>query len=28
VTDRKKWKDIVRKAKAHYGCTANWRRRI
>jgi len=23
VADRKKWKDIVRQAKAHMGCSAN-----
>ena len=28
VADRKKWKDIVRQAKAQVGCSANGRRRI
>ena len=28
VADRKKWKDIVRQAKATVGCSANGRRRL
>jgi hypothetical protein len=28
VTDREKWKDIVRQAKATVGCGANGRRRF
>jgi uncharacterized Rmd1/YagE family protein len=27
VTDRKKWKDLVRQAKAHSGLQCQWRRR-
>jgi hypothetical protein len=25
VTDRKKWKDIVRQGKAHYGLQSQWK---
>jgi len=26
VTDRKKWKDIVRQGKAHYGLYSQWKK--